>query len=449
MSLVRKRYLIWLVRAYIKRWRKTIFASILLGSFFFFLAIFILNIYILPGLSKKLLKVGYWGVYAVDSIPNEVLEDVSYGLTKIKMDGSVVPSASYGWMIKNGGKEYIFKIKRGQYFHNGEELNAHNFPLDFKGVSKKALDEYTISFILKDPYSPFLTTLSAPIFSRNLSGIGDYKIKKIDEDAGFVKSIKLESKHDIARSKIIYFYPTQEALKTAYLLGEIDRAIGVQDANFKGLNMADWKNTKTEKTVDYRTLIILFYNNSYSILSDRKTRQALSYAIPKNLSMGERSYSPIPPISIYFSNVPNYGISDVNLSKRIFAAENDLKGQVLDISVPHEYEDVAKQISSAWKEIGVETKIKIVKSLPDSFQILLYPIKLPPDPDQYILWHSEQANNIIKYKNLRIDKLLEDGRSTVDQDKRVAIYSEFQKYLIDDAPVSFLFFPYRYTLVRR
>ena len=71
---------------------------------------------------------------------------------------------------------------------------------------------------------------------------------------------------------------------------------------------------------------------------------------------------------------------------------------------------------------------------------------MPQDPDQYVLWHSDQRNNITHYKNLRIDKLLEDGRSISDIEKRKKIYADFQKYLTDDAPASFLYFPKEYNL---
>jgi peptide/nickel transport system substrate-binding protein len=74
---------------------------------------------------------------------------------------------------------------------------------------------------------------------------------------------------------------------------------------------------------------------------------------------------------------------------------------------------------------------------------------MPKDPDQYMLWHSSQQNNISNYKNLRIDKLLEDGRQTQDQDQRVKLYEDFQKYLLDDPPATFLYFPYVYDIKRK
>ena len=62
----------------------------------------------------------------------------------------------------------------------------------------------------------------------------------------------------------------------------------------------------------------------------------------------------------------------------------------------------------------------------------------PPDPDQYFLWHSEQPTNFTRYKNTRIDSLLEKGRKTLDQQERTTIYQEFQQFLLEDPPAIFL-----------
>jgi len=101
------------------------------------------------------------------------------------------------------------------------------------------------------------------------------------------------------------------------------------------------------------------------------------------------------------------------------------------------------------EKIDIEVDIKTTDSLPDRFQVFLGEFKVSKDPDQYTLWHSNQDNNITGYKNLRIDKLLEDGRKTVNFDERQKIYYDFQKYLLDDSPATFLYLPYTYTLTRK
>jgi ABC-type transport system substrate-binding protein len=45
--------------------------------------------------------------------------------------------------------------------------------------------------------------------------------------------------------------------------------------------------------------------------------------------------------------------------------------------------------------------------------------------------------------------LLEDGRRTSDVGERRIIYADFQKFLIEDVPASFLFFPYEYDISRK
>ncbi|MGH7245477.1 MAG: peptide-binding protein, partial [Candidatus Levyibacteriota bacterium] len=87
--------------------------------------------------------------------------------------------------------------------------------------------------------------------------------------------------------------------------------------------------------------------------------------------------------------------------------------------------------------------------IPPVFQIFVGSFTMPEDPDQYTLWHSNQENNITNFRNQRIDKLLEDGRKTIAEQDRLSIYADFQKYLNDEQPATFLYFPYSYTVTRK
>lgn len=448
MALIRRRYYFWLVKAYFKRWKKTILTSVLLGGIAFFFFLFLANFYILPLIEKKNQRLGYFGTYTTSTVPEKVLNDVSYGLTKIDEDGKIKPGAAFRWQIKDGGKEYVFYIRKGQYFHDKKELNAKNLNINFKGVKKEIIDGFTVSFKLKEPYAPFLTSVSKPIIAGNFQGLGDYKIKKIELNGGFVKSLNLQNIKNSSFKKIIYFYPSQSALKTAYSLGEVDSASGITDLNMDKFSLKNWGNSDIKEYTDYQELITLFYNNGDSTFSNKKVRQALNYAVPAKFEEGQRAYSPISPKSVFFTKTPNYGISDIGIAKSTLSSIKDFKPE-LEISVHEDYMKAAKEIKKEWGKLGVKVKIREVNSIPRNYQILIYPMKLPQDPDQYTLWHSDQVNNIVRYKNLRIDKLLEDGRSEGDFEKRIAIYSDFQKYLIDDVPASFLYFPTKHTILRR
>ena len=64
-------------------------------------------------------------------------------------------------------------------------------------------------------------------------------------------------------------------------------------------------------------------------------------------------------------------------------------------------------------------------------------------------WHSTQtATNITGYANVKIDKLLEDGRQELDPAKRKSIYADFQRYLTEDVPAIFMYYPNSFTVTR-
>ena len=98
--------------------------------------------------------------------------------------------------------------------------------------------------------------------------------------------------------------------------------------------------------------------------------------------------------------------------------------------------------------MGLKVSIVEVDSVPDTFQVFIGDFAMPPDPDQYLLWHTNQPDNITKLDNKRIDKLLEDGRKAFDRSARKATYIDLQKYLLAETPAVFLFFPYEYTVTR-
>lgn len=427
--------------------RRTIISSVVLGILVFFAFIGLLNYYFRPLIFKTTESIGYAGTYTIPTLPKELLSEVSFGLTSVDDKGQIKVAAAESYTIKDE-KIYTFKLKKGIKFHDGKELTSQNVNLNFADVTSKPIDKYTISYTLKNPYSPFVVSVAGPIFGKNLTGIGKMKIDDVDVNGGFVRTLTLSNTTSKDKKKKIYFYPTQKALKIAFMLGEVSGMYGVNSTKVNGTDLSKWKKVKTKSYTNYTSLVALFYNSNDPILDNKKIRQALNYSLPENLPFGERAFGPIPPNSIYFSQPPTYKISDLELSKTLLSTVKDPIKDPIVISTTEEYEAVAQEVSAAWKKLGILSKTKIVQGIPSDFQVFIYEIRLPEDPDQYVLWHSDQVNNITHYKNLRIDKLLEDGRSISDVEKRKKIYADFQKYLTDDVPASFFYFPREYNLTK-
>lgn len=103
--------------------------------------------------------------------------------------------------------------------------------------------------------------------------------------------------------------------------------------------------------------------------------------------------------------------------------------------------------------IGIEVQeadlntvlIPKVLDYPNNFETYLGGWSTALDPDDYSIFHSTEipsketpsANNFPGWKNPEADKLLEQGRTELDQAKRKEIYAQFQQIIHDDLPYYF------------
>jgi peptide/nickel transport system substrate-binding protein len=455
MAVIRKRLIFWLIKAYIKKSGKTILFSFLFGLLIFVVILFLSKYYsyIIPFTRTQ--TIGIVGAYTEDALPSEITDKLSSGLTTVSTDGTIKPALASSWDTLDNGREYRFHLKRGLYFSDGKEVTSSTVNYNFSDVTEVAQDKYTILFKLKYAYAPFLVTVAKPIFDRGFSGIGNYQLEKIDTVSNFVQTLTLVSTKN--RQDIInyVFYPTEDSLKMAFLLGEVSEIEGISKSTYESMNLQKFKNVTITKKSDYTQLVTLFFNNDDGDLSNKKTRLALSYAIPDTFAGGKKAYSLYSPLSTYYNNDLDKRYQDFAQAKLLLLPDktSSLSGEEkppskVTIQTYNRYIPAAKQIAAAWDKLGITTTIQTVNGIPNNYQIFLGDFNIPQDPDQYTLWHSDAPDNITHYKNLRIDKLLEDGRRTVDVGQRQKIYADFQKFLMDDSPAVFLYYPDVYTITR-
>jgi len=452
---INKRLFIWLIRAYMKKWGKIIFLSFLGGLFGFFFFIFFSKH--IAHFFPQRERIGMVGAYTVDNLPPSITQKLSRGLTKISDKGEIKPDLASSWEIKDQGKTYIFHLKHGVRFSNGKEVTSDTLNYSFKDAKVEKPDKYTISFNLKDQYAPFLVTVSRPIFPKGLSGLGEYVIRDIKLNGNFISSLYLVATKNKQIQQDYTFYPNQEALKTAYLLGDATKIVGINNPKTFGTDLTTHRNSLVEENTNYDQLVAIFYNTKDQVVSDNKLRKGLTYALPDTFEEGERIHLPYPPKSIYFSKDSASKSQDLAHAKLLidatYGSASSSARQTITLKSLVRYHQVAERIVKIWQNLGVKVKIEDVESKPSSFQMYLGDFFVPKDPDQYELWHSKSDHNITRFDSKRIDKLLEDGRRTVNVNERIKIYDEFQKFLLDDAvidtPASFLYFPYTYVVTRR
>ena len=265
--LKRKRLVFWLLKAYLKKWGKTILASFVLGFAVILILFLNRNFFVskLPVINHH--SIGIAGIYSERDLPSNLPEIIqmkaSRGLTRISPKGEVLPDLARSWEVKDGGKTFIFYLKEGLEFSDGKELDSKSINYNFQDVAIERPAKHVIVFKLKDKYSPFLVTLANyKVFKKNYVGVSNYKIGDIKTNGEFIRSIQLTSGKD--KEKIEYiFYDTQEALKHAYVLGEVTSIVDINNLDYeRNVSLDSFKNTKISKNINETKIVTLFFNNS-------------------------------------------------------------------------------------------------------------------------------------------------------------------------------------------
>lgn len=218
------------------------------------------------------------------------------------------------------------------------------------------------------------------------------------------------------------------------------------------------------------------FNLKHKPFDDIRVRKAINYAVDKQelidgvlLGLGEPVASPYKPgtrwanpelkpypydpekarallRSAGFEDHDNDGVLDRNGKPFSF--------EILTNNGNKQRELSAVLVQRRLKEIGIDASIRKVEWASfierfiktGDFDVVVLGWSLTLDPDQYSIWHSSQQApgqfNFIGYNNLHVDKLLEQGRLELNPDKRMKIYHEFAKTLLEDSPIVYLYAGY-------
>ncbi len=393
-------------------------------------------------------RIGVIGEFTPSTLPSSIQREISMGLTEIAPDGKPVPAMATTWQTADEGKTYFFALRNDLVWHNGKGVMASDVNYNIKNVTFSPIGPYLLKVTLQEPYSPFPTLLAKPILQAGLRGFGPYKVTAIRLNGDKVQYIRLTPvKEAGGNAKEYRFYRTETQAMTAYKLGDVDT---LEDVTSPG-EMNQWGNTTVIQSSKPDRIVALFFNlrSGGNLVKEKSIRQALGYGLPPLEE--DRAFSPIAKTSWAYADktIRHYTPDPIN-AKRLLTNAQIATDSAVTITTFSQYVDTAQKIADSWTGVGIATDVKVENAVNGSWQVLLSAQDVPPDPDQYPFWHSTQTTtNITGYSNLKIDKLLEDGRKEQDTEKRKKIYADFQKFLVDDAPAIFLYNAPSFTIKRK
>ena len=425
---------------------------------------------------------------ATDSVSRSIIKLINQTLVYIDNEGNIVPELAQE-ITKVSPKETLIKIKNDIKFSNGETLTIDDvlFSLErAKASPKMSQDLYMIeSFEKVDDRTLKINTLydagnllhklasgGVAIINKkafeedenNIVGTGMFKLKEwvAGEKLVLERNEFFKDSESNIDTLVVKFVPEANSRMIMLETGEIDLARDLLPLDFKKIS-EDTKFTTVE--VETPSNMFLGFDLRNELLSDKRVRQAIAYAINnedlvKTVFNGSASVatSPVPKITTGHNENSNNYPQNIEKAKQLLAEAGYPNGFNIELFVSEDNQriDMAVIIQDNLKKIGINAEIK-------TFQWAAYvstienPNIIKPlfimswnisndDPDEvlYPLYHSSQIDahtNVVFYKNEKFDNLISEARETTDKEKRMKLYEEAQDIIQEDLPHYTLVYP--------
>lgn len=364
---------------------------------------------------------------------------------------------------------------------------------DFKQVKTiSAPDDHTVRVTYASPFAPALASWSMGILpahllegqditksplNRNPVGTGPYRFREWVTG----QKVVLESNHDYFEGRpyidrIIYrIIPDTSTMYMELKAGDIDLMTLTPVQFARQTNTPEFRSRFNKYRYPSSGYVYMGYNLRHPLFRDKRIRQALTAAINKDelihgvlFGMGQKASGPIVPGRWAY----NPRIRDIAYDPR-HAAEllaqagwntKNRDGILVKDGKPFSFTILTNQgnqqrlltaqiVQQRLRFVGIDVKIRIVewasflKEFVDkgNFEVVMLGWSTSQDPDMFDIWHSSKTNphefNFIGYKNPEVDRLLVEGRSTFDIEKRKRAYFRIQEILADEQPYTFLYVP--------
>ena len=401
---------------------------------------------------------------------------------------------------------YRFFLRPGVLFSDGTMLTAEDVAFTYRSITDgsiaspykgifdriKAIDVESPEVLridLKEPYAPFITTLSRGIVSKSaaLSAkkrfgerpvcAGPYAVKAFSPDLSVELVANEQYYGSQPKTRALTFHVVKDDnIRVLKLLkGDIDLVQnGIPPILIKDL----LASSKLRLVQDVGTVIAyLGFNLADPALKDPRVRRAIALAIDRDeiiahrfRGMAEKANSILSPRNwAYDEGLPQIATDPAQAAALLDAAglrdpDGDGPkarfGLTYKTSTVKERVDLARMIAAQLARVGIAVRVtpyewgtfyKDIRS--GNFQVYALSWVGVADPDIfYEVYHSDQAPpqglNRGRYRNERVDRLVEAGRREMDRRKRRAIYAEVQRILLEELPIVPLWYENNVTVYR-
>lgn len=410
------------------------------------------------------------------------------GLLDFDKKGHLVPSLAVSWKYSADQKELTLNLRPGVKFHNGKELKAEDVkysldrvrdkktasPLirDFSTIQEvQVVDAMTVKIILKQVFAPLLSKLTLyccsiiPVGTEEKEGTpppgtGPFQFveHKLNDYMKLKKFPQYWEKGFPFVDEVIFKPIVEDTVRyTSLRTGEIHWANTIP---FPEVERALKSLPKDILVMEGPTQGAFFFilNCSRPPFNNVKVRQAVALALDKKelvagavWGRGETADQSFGKANPFYLSV-NPQKQDLNRARALLAEAghpNGLKVMFPAITAHSLLLEMAKIAQAQLKKIGIEAELQLLDGAAFGRQVAAQKnfdittigdsgeTKNDFDDAYYRNLFSASPSNYAQYSNPTVDAWLQEGRQTLDLNKRKKIYTKVVDQMNEDAPIIF------------
>ena len=414
---------------------------------------------------------------AVAAGTKEVMFNVFEGLMKPTSTGDLIPAVADHYEISEDKLTYTFTLREGVQFHNGDAVTAEDVKYSLERVAAptetgvvqvealsiiagiEVVDEKTVAITLHEPSNEFLSYLTVAI---EPAGYDQQDTAPVG--TGPFKFVSRSAQDSIVLEKFDAYWGTPAYLdKVTYKIIENAEGLlmGLQSgaldivAHLSTTQVAQLGEEFTIEEGAMNLVQALYLNNAVEPFDDVRVRQALCYAIDRQmiLDIAFDGYGSIinssmyPAFGKYFMPEMNdYYTVDTAKATQLLTEAGYPNGFEMTITVPSNYQphiDTAQVVVEQLKAINVKAEIQLVEwetwkeetYAGRNFQSTMVGFDASTMTARALLerWTSDYGKNMINYNNAEYDALFAQAMSCYDDAQQTELYKEMQKNLTANA----------------
>lgn len=416
----------------------------------------------------------------------EILFNIFEGLVKPDKNGDLMNAIASDYTVSEDGLVYTFTLREGVKFHNGNAVTAEDvkYSLDRASglldgtalisslsviTSVDIIDEKTVQVTVGSANTELIYSFVAAIIpagsgedeSGTPIGTGPFSFVSYTPQVGIV----VEKNEDYWQEGLPYLdevnFKIVNSPDTALLElqgGSIDIYPYLTDSQANELK--DSFQILSAPSVNVQAL---FLNNADPLLSDVRIRQAICYALDRDLindfvaggSATLISSAMLPTLQTYYVDLNDiYGTgANIEKAKELMTEAGYPDGIDLEITVPSNYEyhmQTAEVVTEQLKEAGINVTINPVEwntwleecYTNRNYQSTLCAITSDMTPG-YLMnrFQTESKKNFVNFASTEYDEIYLKAAAAMDSAEKAEYYKQLQQILTEEAGSAFIQVP--------